>query len=255
MKSDTILFTKTLHDAIGEPYEIRIVKLPVAKVELISFTEAPAHTMAMVTDTYKGRMDAAPRDVEEIWSNLDDIDQTKLQTPLEFIHMTWLIKDVTRAFTHQLVRYRVGTSFCQESMRFFGKHRVFRILATHRAATTSVGIVAYSFAVTEAIQQYVNMLDRDIPSQDARGILPTNILSNIFFDCSLRTLQNIIPQRLCCQAQQGEWQPVLQEMRKQIMKNMGGLPVVKLLKAPYERGEPCGYRASFDRECKWQDSN
>ena len=254
MESDKILFALTQRDAQNKEYEIRIVKLPVAKVELISFTEAPAHTMAMITDTYKGRMDAAPRDLEEIWRNLEDIAKTKLQTPLEFIHMTWLIKDVTRAFTHQLVRYRVGTSFCQESMRFYGKHGVYRVLATH-AAAKGAGLIRFADATCIAIKAYVDMIDSGVPAEDARGILPTNILTNIFFDCSLRTLQGIMPQRMCCQAQQGEWQPVLSEMRKQIAQNMGGLYLTNLLQAPYERGEPCGYRASFDRRCQWQDSN
>ncbi len=251
--TDRILFQLTQHDASDEPYEIQIVGLPVAKVELVSFTEAPAHTMAMVTDTYKGRLDAAPRDIELVWQNLDDIAKTKLQTPMEFIHMTWLIKDVTRAFTHQLVRYRVGTSFCQESMRFYGKHRVYRVLATHQA--TREGIEEYSVAVTYAINNYVIMLDNGVPAEDARGVLPTNILTSIFFDCSLRTLQGIMPQRMCCQAQQGEWQPILLKMRRLIEQHMGGAIVANLLEAPYERGEPCGYRASFDRKCEWQDTN
>ena len=236
-----------------QPYEIHIVGLPAAEVELVSFTDLPAHTMAVVTDTYNGRLDTIPRNVNVQIQNLKDIANTKLQTPMEFIHMTWLIKDVTRAFTHQFVRYRVGTSFCQESMRFYGKHKVYKVLATHDAAKGE-GLRLFADTAISAVMNYVDMIDNGVPSEDARGILPTNILTSIFFDCSLRTLQGIMPQRLCCQAQQGEWQPILMEMRKQIAKNMSPM-IANLLKAPYERGEPCGYRASFDRECKWQDSN
>lgn len=248
-----ILAKVELLDRNFQPYEIHIVSLPVAEVELVTFTEAPIHTMAIVTDTYKGRLDTEPREAGHVWDNLNDISKTKLQTPLEFIHMVWLIKDVTRAFTHQLVRYRVGTSFCQESMRFYGKHRVYKVLATHEAAKDGLSIFAET-AIT-AVMNYVEMIDKGVPAEDARGILPTNILTSIFFDCSLRTLQGIIPQRLCCQAQQGEWQPILSTMRRLIRQNMGGDPIANLLSAPYERGEPCGYQASFDRECKWQNSN
>jgi len=250
-------------------YKIQLVKPAAARVTLITSSQLPTRAMYLITRAYKGiyRETISTEDKEEysVGQAFLDIQNTKLQTPLEMIHTLWLLQDVTRAFTHQLVRYRVGTSFVQESMRFFGMKGVFKVLITHSAADPNIwtevpdGLHAihqpnldeYMRAVCVSIGTYVELIERGVPSEDARGVLPTNILTNIYFDCSFRTLQGIFPQRLCCQAQQGEWQPILNEMRDIILAEMGS-EMEALLRAPYELGKPCGYRASFDRPCIWQ---
>ena len=237
----------------GTTYRIQLVRPPAAKVTLITHTYNSNSTLYLLTRAFKGFYTdfVTLEEIEEYPTEqaFNDIRNTKLTNPLEFIHMTWLFQDVTRAFTHQLVRYRVGTAFVQESMRFFGMKGIFKVLVTHKAGDPE-SIGSYAHGAVNAINDYVALLDRGVPSEDARGILPTNILTNIYFDCSLRTLQGIFPQRLCCQAQQGEWQPILLDMRRQIKAEMGE-EIEKLLRAPYESGQPCGYRASFDRPCIW----
>lgn len=44
-----------------------------------------------------------------------------LATPLEYIPMIWKISNVSRALQQQITRYRVGISFCIESMRVVDK--------------------------------------------------------------------------------------------------------------------------------------
>lgn len=261
MREQMIVHTVSGHSEKSGAYEILFVKPSAATVSLCSFTSFPKATMYLTTRAYKGFYDPDPTNLpEDGYDEADamwDIQRTKLQTPLEMVHMLWLLQDVTRAFTHQLVRYRVGTSFVQESMRFFGMRKQFKVLITGKAADEKrtedqlSNFKTYMYGIVEVITSYVDLLDHGVPDQDARGVLPTNILTNIFFDCSLRTLQNIMPQRLCCQAQQGEWQPILKEMREQISKYMGE-EIKTILRAPYEKGEDCGYRASFDRPCTWQ---
>ncbi|KKM01867.1 hypothetical protein LCGC14_1790150 [marine sediment metagenome] len=262
MREQIIVRTVTKKSETYGEYEIVFVKPAAAIVTLCTFTSNPDITMYLTTRAYKGIYEPDPAlglaDGEKYYVEdaLEDVQKTKLQTPLEMVHMLWSLQDVTRAFTHQIVRYRVGTAFVQESMRFFGMHKTFKVLVTHEAASDTAGprntiLDQYCYGAVAAIDSYVDLLGRGVPDQDARGVLPTNILTNIYFDCSLRTLQNIFPQRLCCQAQQGEWQPILREMRKQIGEQMGD-SVEALLRAPYERGEDCGYRASFDRPCTWQ---
>lgn len=255
MREQIVVKTIDMHSKKFGHYRIEFLKPAAAQVTLCSFTSSPDWVMYLTTRAYKGIYYLDYNNTYTPAQAFDDIQKTKLQTPLEMVHMLWLLNDVTRAFTHQLVRYRVGTAFVQESMRFFGMHSVFKVLITGEAARSKGGLTDvpwpdYIEGATKAIESYVEMIDRGIPDQDARGVLPTNILTNIYFDCSMRTLQNIFPQRLCCQAQQGEWQPILREMRKQISEKMGD-QVEHLLRAPYEKGEDCGYRASFDRPCVW----
>jgi thymidylate synthase (FAD) len=211
--------------------------------------------MALATRGYTGVYNTQIT-TEETYDMLAQIVKTKLQTPFEMVHTFWLLEDVSRAFTHQLVRYRVGTSVVQESMRFFGTHGAYRVLSTVPGNINPGRDArkAYRKAAIIAIDTYHNLVEKGIPDQDARGVLPTNILTRLWFSCSLRTLQNILPQRLCCQAQPGEWQLIVREMRRQIGIRMG-MDISDLLRAPYELGIPCGYRASFDRPCEWQEEN
>lgn len=262
MRGQLVVKTVRLTSRTFGDYDVQFVKPAAATVTLCNYTKNPNSAMLLTTRAYKGIYNPNAGEIVEDYtaSNaLEDIQKTKLQTPLEMVHMLWLLQDVTRAFTHQIVRYRVGTAFVQESMRFFGMHKVFKVLITGKASSDIpyedhekwTNLMVYESGAVAAIESYVELRDAGVPDQDARGLLPTNILTNIYFDCSLRTLQNIFPQRLCCQAQQGEWQPILKEMRLQIKEQMGD-GIEALLRAPYEKGEDCGYRASFDRPCIWQ---
>lgn len=249
MKPSLIERTYPLEDSNGRNYRIEFVRPGFAGVTLASWTMDPIDVMGVTTRGYTGVYDLSIGD-QETAAMLADIVKTKLQTPFEMVHTLWLLRGVSRAFTHQLVRYRIGTSFVQESMRFLGTKGTYRVLNTLK---TSNGEIAdnYRRAAIIAVSEYHEMVLAGIPSQDARGVLPTNILTNVWFSCSLRTLQNILPQRLCCQAQPGEWQLIVKEMRRQIGTRMGQ-EISDMLRAPYELGQPCGYRASFDRPCIWQ---
>lgn len=244
-----IWIQKFFRKNVETSFVVEIYAPPFAEVTLVSHSDFGEQLLAKVCDCYKGRLDNEPRLDWEVAAAVDDMMKTKLKTPLEMLHFTFLIRGVTRAFTHQLVRYRVGTSFAQESMRFYGAKDVYRVLATGDVVAHHCD--DYGKRVAETIILYENMIDEGVPSEDARGILPTNILTNIFFDCNLLTFQNIFNQRVCCQAQQGEWGPLLIKMRKIIE---GEYPLIKgLITAPVERGEPCGYNATFDRKCVWKN--
>jgi len=110
-------------------FEVCIVKPPAANVILVAHTDNPVTTMSVVANTYNGVLQDFISE-EEREKILYDIKNTKLRTPTEMIHFVWLIENVSRAFTHQLVRYRVGTSFAQESMRFYGQRPEYYILGT-----------------------------------------------------------------------------------------------------------------------------
>jgi thymidylate synthase ThyX len=58
---------------------------------------------------------------------------------------------------------------------------------------------------------YQEMLRRGAKPQDARGILPTNVMTNILFKVNLRALADLLTVRLCIRAQ-GEFQNVARDM-------------------------------------------
>lgn len=227
-----------------ETNHYEIVRPPAFEVHLLSTQTDSVPLLATLAEAYEGKYEP---ELSWNFNMVDEIAKTALQTPLEFINTVWLLKGVTRAFTHQLVRTRIGVAYVQESMRFAELEKV-RVLATREVPDNE--LPTYELAARSAIAAYHGMVRRGVPRQAARGILPTNVLTNIYWSVNLRTLQTVMRQRLCCQADTNEWVPILVAMRKMLVKAIG--PEVKqFLLSNVERGVPCGYGAKFDRPCSW----
>lgn len=246
-----------LKKVVFPDYEVHVVSTGIAEVFLLATTEFPDEILATMCEGYKGAFSPNVflniHDGEKIQKAYDDITKTKLKTPLEMINTIWLLQNVSRSFTHQLVRTRLA-SYVQESMRFLGHKKVYRVIAHGSLATNEQALDLYVQSVAHSIETYEDLVDMGVPSEEARGTLPTDILTSIYVSFPFSTLQRVYDQRMCCQAQQGEWQPILKQMKKLLYKDISPY-LSNLLTAPYERGEECGYAASFDRPCKWSKEN
>lgn len=150
-----------------------------------------------------------------------------IQSSWEFVDYVFAIEGVTRAFTHQLVRHRVGTSFAQQAQRVVNMEG-FEYLATGDLAEDGMSETRQTgrqprvgsgvrrrdvyHDVMDFIENGYNLLiDHGTKSQDARGILPTNVLTNIVFKANLRTLHDMALKRFCVKAQ-GEFQDVFRAL-------------------------------------------
>lgn len=88
-------------------------------VYLLSAPADPLGSIAAAALMYEGKV---IRDLAEVTDDqrryyLGEMQKTKLKMPLEAVTFHFLIDNVTRAFTHQLVRQRTA-AYAQESMRF-----------------------------------------------------------------------------------------------------------------------------------------
>lgn len=187
---------------------------------------------------------------EERRHYLGEVRKTALAMPLESVNFHFRIKGVTRGFTHQMVRQRTA-AYSQESTRFAVKTKVPVGLPPSLMGTESreswradngqdgfVNGVPFKEA-TEAdfltmeeryaspkqrarfewdeingqIEKFYNrMVDNGwMPAEDARGILPTNLLTQLNYFTNLRNLQVEAGKRLCTQAQ-FEWRIVLTQL-------------------------------------------
>ena len=140
-----------------------------------------------------------------------------IQSSWEFVDFTFAIEGVTRAFTHQLVRHRVGTSFAQQAQRVV-EMTDFDYLATGSCSPSivegentthtsdwemgdEVDVMhgdledIYRDTMHSIARGYKGLLDNGAKPQDARGVLPTNILTNIVFKANLRTLHDMALKR------------------------------------------------------------
>lgn len=152
--------------------------------------------------------------------------------------------------THQLVRYRVGTSFSQESMRFVNKAG-FEYL-TGKSIKTLETKTKYDDMMKQINGCYQDLIDMGVETQDARGVLPTNIFTKIGFKCTYRTLYNIAQTRLCLQAQEQEWRDVIGQMKTLVAEKVSPVLADNLQPICYHTGS-CEYGSIFDRSCPLQE--
>lgn len=145
---------------------------------------------------------------EELQPHLDYIAGT-LRSSWEFIDFQFQINGVTRAFTHQFVRTRTA-SYAQQAQRVVDLSGV-GVQMPETVANNPAARQAWEAAVMIVKDAYKEMQDAGIPNQDCRGIVPTNILTNITAKINLRTLADLVGKRQNLRAQ-GEYADVVRGM-------------------------------------------
>jgi flavin-dependent thymidylate synthase len=235
----------------------------------------------------------------------DDLTKTTLNAAFETIDFHFMIEGVPRSFTHQLVRQRTAVYF-QESMRFAVIDESFedRVAVPPSLAGTvpweqfvrdcqALGIVPelnasekqyqrknWEKAIGAVEQTYKGLVGDGMPAEEARGLLPTDILTRIHYKTNLRNLVDHAGLRLCTQAQ-FIWRNVFSQIARAIREadvsmpfprndGLDGQPGVRpnvhtfpvhmadqisdRLFRPicYQTGK-CEFMASFDRACSIRD--
>lgn len=189
------------------------------KVTLIGYTP---NALEMLLFTRETRLTMTPGGMLEImaWDEerkLRELEHARntIQSSWEFVDYTFAIQDVTRAFTHQLVRHRAGTSFAQQAQRVVDMSGF-----TYETGPSIRGTPQedqYRDTMREIAIGYRKLVEGGVNKQDARGVLPTNICTNIVFKANLRTLHDMGLKRLCVKAQ-GEFQDVFRAIKSEVVK-------------------------------------
>jgi flavin-dependent thymidylate synthase len=243
------------------------------RATLVSMTANPLRVMAAASEMYQGRVVRDPGTVSRStaleW--LDSATKNKLQAPLEFIDLHFLLENVTRAFTHQLVRQRTAV-YVQESLRFAVKEDAeFEVALPPSLAGTQGGAPlgaegdteewqrnVWDEAVRHASEAYAHLVNSGVPAEDARGLLPTNIGTRVHYKTNLRNLAEQSGVRLCSQAQH-EWKQVWVEMIRAILlygpesERWQQREIVKLFRPVCFATGKCEFMAPTDRWCIIRD--
>lgn len=133
----------------------------------------------------------------------------------EFVSYTFLINGVTRGFTHQFVRTRTG-SYAQQTMR------VLDVDGWGYGTGPTVGDdllrkQAYDECMLKIDATYRQLIDMGAKIEDARGVLPTNIHTNIAAKFDLRTLSDTMRKRASTRTQ-GEYRSVMEAMKAEVLR-------------------------------------
>lgn len=149
----------------------------------------------------------------------------------EFVDYVFQINNVTRAFTHQFVRTRTG-SYAQQTMRVLAMDGfTYRIPPRYKLPGNEHLLGSYKGAM-EQIQKYYDwQIQNGAEIEDARGILPTNIHTNIIAKFNLRTLAEMLQKREGMRTQD-EYREVLDKMLSAVLEVH---PWAKLFLQPEDR--------------------
>lgn len=177
--------------------DLRISGVDRMKVSLVSHTPEAAELLLFTKST---RLTLTANLLDEIRAWPEERKREELAymartipSSWEFVDYVFSIEGVSRAYTHQQVRTRAG-SYAQQTMRVL-EMGDFDYVFTERNLsdpTTVEWIERHNAATRET---YAALLARGQAPEDARGILPTNIATNIVCKFNLRTLSELARSR------------------------------------------------------------
>jgi thymidylate synthase (FAD) len=156
-------------------------------------------------------------------------------SPLEQVWFEFGISGVSRAFSHQFVRHRVGISFEQQSQRYV-TYKSKSSAANHPvdASQSAEPEVIFPYTVPKTIAKagmagemedlfaqastlYEKLVAAGVPAEDARFLLPNATNTNFKITVNFQALLHICDLRLCTRAQ-WEFRKVAALLRAEVMK-------------------------------------
>ncbi len=194
------------------------------KVTLIDYTGKGQGEWAaadLLIYTKSTRMQMCPGLYEEI-SKMTEQEKLKeleymsntIKSSWEFCDYTFLIEGVSRAFTHQFVRNRHG-SYAQQTMRVLDVSGFEYV--TGPSIVNTPNDEKYADHMAYINDAYLDLIASGAKIEDARGILPTNIKTNIVAKFNLRTMSEMAEKRSSPRTQ-GEYRDVLHDMVDAILE-------------------------------------
>ncbi len=198
----------------AEPIEEAALERP--RVHLLSATPDPLGAVAAFSMMYEGRV---IRDLAEITDDerrhyFDESLKTALRTPLEAIDFHFMVEGLTRATFDQMRTQRTAV-FAAESLRFAVKEHLAESVRPGPNVQSRRAKEIHDNAVLAISQAYHALIGEGVPAEDARGLMPMNILTRANYKTNLRNLEAEVGKRLCTQAQ-FEWRLIHLELRQAI---------------------------------------
>lgn len=197
------------------------------RVNLIDFTGKGSsderwYAAELLLFTKSTRLTLSPGLMEEIraWpeeKKLAELDYMANTIPSswEFASYTFLVEGVSRAYTHQQVRTRAA-SYAQQTMRVLNMGE-FDYVYTDRLQENPAAKAQIDAALKAIKLAYNKVIELGLPAEDARGILPTNIATNIVCKFNLRTFADLVKSRTGGRTQ-SEYQKVVNAMVDEVLR-------------------------------------
>jgi thymidylate synthase (FAD) len=173
-------------------------------VSLISRPENPLKTIYLACRTcYSADYPANIWEKDSSYENMLNLVKKVLQSghhsTIEHCQYVFTISGVSRACTHQLVRHR-HMSFSQKSQRYVTEKGQFEYI-TPKTVINGGFQEEYDEFMSKTAKFYEKMIQKGIPAEDARFILPNAATSSLVASLNLREMIHLANLRLCVNAQ------------------------------------------------------
>lgn len=176
-----------------------------------------AHLM-MFTKATRLQMDTSLFSRVANWSEAEkqaelDYMAKTIPSSWEFINVTFLLSNVTRACAQQITRTRTA-SYAMQSQR----------VTDMRAVSYSLGGAEggphenfMRLGYESSLHNYELAVDSGVALEDARGLLPVNVHCNLVAQYNLRTLADLFRKRESLRAQ-GEYVEIVKQMKALVLE-------------------------------------
>ena len=131
------------------------------------------------------------------------------QSPLEHCTFTFGIEGVSRALSHQLVRHRIA-SYSQKSQRYVNESG-FGYITPPSIKEDEYNHLYYKEFMAYCQYVYERLIERGVPAEDARFVLPNACETKIVVTMNIRSLLHFFEER-CCNRAQWEIRAMANEM-------------------------------------------
>lgn len=199
------------------------------KVTLIQSTPNPIGTIAQIASIC---YDSDPKNplglVKHLYKNGH-------HSVFEHIYFTFKIEGISRACSHQLVRHR-HCSFTQRSQRYCSEDG-FNFVLPPEASKNNFDL-PYNGMMRDAEGNY-KLLNKFVPNEDARYVLPNACETALYLSCNLRELIHMANERLCTRAQ-WEIRALVQQMVYCVNADLWFMLVPKCKSGRIICNSPCG---------------
>ena len=167
------------------------------KVTIVGHTKDPMDLLILSKSTRLNMCANLIFDIEVMTEQekLEQLDYmvNTIKSSWEFFDISFLIEDVSRGFTHQFVRNRQG-SYAQQTMRILPMSK-FKYITGPSIKGNFHLEVKYDNMMAKIQKTYDELIAMGAAIEDARGILPTNICTNIMVKHNLRSLSDMLASR------------------------------------------------------------
>ena len=138
-----------------------------------------------------------------------------IRSSWEFIDIIFLVEGITRATAQQMTRTR-NASFAMQSQRVAD---VSKMTISCPFESGSEDYRKFMHAARVARTTYVDLLEGGAPKQDARGILPINITTNLVAKYNLRNFVDLVVARESLRVTD-EYVDVVRDMKALVLAEM-----------------------------------